>query len=82
MTNLRPLTTRELTLIEFYSGCQLAMTPQRFRSQMVLDLRANRLDLQLLYFSCAFLVLTRSQLSPSHSQRIAPSRLSGFPAGT
>ncbi len=33
MTNLRPLTTRELNLIEFYSSCQLAMTPQRFRSK-------------------------------------------------
>ena len=33
MTNPRPLTTRELNLIEFYSDCQLGMTPQRFRSK-------------------------------------------------
>jgi hypothetical protein len=33
MTNPRPLSTRELNLIEFYSGCQLGMTPQQFRSK-------------------------------------------------
>ncbi len=33
MTNPPPLTTRELNLIEFYSSCQLGMTPQRFRSK-------------------------------------------------
>lgn len=31
--NPRPLTEREQTLIDSYSHCQLAMTPQRFRSK-------------------------------------------------
>lgn len=31
--NPRPLTEREQNLIEFYSHCHLAMTPQRFRSK-------------------------------------------------
>lgn len=34
--NPRPLTEREQTLIESYSHCQLAMTPQRFRSKWAL----------------------------------------------
>ena len=36
MTNPRPLNQRELKMIEFYSGCQLGMTPQRFRSKWAL----------------------------------------------
>lgn len=34
--NPRPLTEREQDLIDFYSHCQLAMTPQRFRSKWAL----------------------------------------------
>lgn len=30
MTRNRPLTQRERDLIQFYSNCQLGMTPQRF----------------------------------------------------
>ncbi len=30
MTNPRPLTTRELKMIEFYSSCKLGMTPIEF----------------------------------------------------
>lgn len=33
MTNPRPLTKDELNLMEFYSRCQLGMSPQRFRSK-------------------------------------------------
>jgi hypothetical protein len=33
MTNPRPLTPKQLNLVEFYSTCQLGMTPQRFRSK-------------------------------------------------
>ncbi len=36
MTNPRPISQRELNLIEFYSSCQLSMTPQRFRSKWFL----------------------------------------------
>ncbi len=33
MTNPRPLTARELKLMEFYINCQLGLSPQRFRSK-------------------------------------------------
>jgi hypothetical protein len=33
MTNPRPLTKDELNLMEFYSRCQLGMSPQRFHSK-------------------------------------------------